>query len=215
MVRKHAISAALVTTRNAVAASCESPIYCNSKLLSTIQNSGIFPDSKTFVDMKMRKTVFETVLNFNALMRAYDDEPSREVLESFVRDHFESENELEDWFPPDFNPEPRFLRKVRDPEIQHFAKRLVWLWPKLGRKFKQEVYKNPERYSLIPLRNGIIIPGGRFRETYYWDMYWVMNGLLISEMYQTARGILDNLISMVKVSTRRDLLNWTFLISDF
>nr|XP_022907571.1 trehalase-like [Onthophagus taurus] len=182
-----------------VAAGCESPIYCNGKLLTTIQNSGMFVDSKTFVDMKMKKTVFETVGAFHSLMYQYEDEPSREVLESFVRDHFEYENELEDWFPPDFNPEPRFLTRIPDPEVRSFAKRLVWLWPKLGRKLKNDIYRNTDKYSMVPLSNGLIVPGGRFHEIYYWDTYWIVNGLLISEMYHTARGLIDNLIYMVRV----------------
>nr|XP_022911637.1 trehalase-like [Onthophagus taurus] len=180
-------------------AACGSPIYCYGKLLTTIQNSRIFHDSKTFVDMKMRRTVFETVGAFNLLMTQYDDSPSREVLESYVRDYFEQESELEDWFPLDFMPEPKFLDTIRDPEMNNFAKHLVWLWPKLGRKLKQEVHLSPEQYSLIPLSNGIIIPGGRSREIYYWDTYWIINGLLISEMYETARGLIDNLIYTVKI----------------
>ncbi|KAI4456200.1 trehalase [Holotrichia oblita] len=123
----------------------------------------MFNDSKTFVDMKMKKTVFETVGNFHTLMTQYEDEPSREVLESFVRDHFEAESELEDWFPPDFNPEPRFLKKLKTPKL------------KISRR------------------------GGRFREVYYWDTYWIINGLLISEMYETAKGMIDNFIYMVKI----------------
>lgn len=32
-----------------------------------------------------------------------------------------------------------------------------------------------------------IVPGGRFREFYYWDSYWIVQGLLLSEMTQTVR----------------------------
>ena len=39
--------------------------------------------------------------------------------------------------------------------------------------------------------------GGRFREFYYWDTYWIIQGLLLSEMYDTTRGILENFLSMV------------------
>jgi alpha,alpha-trehalase len=40
--------------------------------------------------------------------------------------------------------------------------------------------------------------GGRFREFYYWDTYWIIQGLLLSEMYDTTRGILENFLSMVE-----------------
>ena len=43
-----------------------------------------------------------------------------------------------------------------------------------------------------------IVPGGRFREMYYWDSYWTIQGLLVSEMYDTVKGIKDWL-SRVKI----------------
>ena len=39
--------------------------------------------------------------------------------------------------------------------------------------------------------------GGRFVEFYYWDTYWIIQGLLLSEMYDTTRGMLENFLSMV------------------
>jgi len=32
----------------------------------------------------------------------------------------------------------------------------------------------------------IIIPGGRFKEAYYWDTYWIVKGLIASNMLETA-----------------------------
>lgn len=49
--------------------------------------------------------------------------------------------------------------------------------------------------SQVP--NGFCIPGGRFRELYYWDTYWIVNGLLLCDMKQTARGVIENIMSMV------------------
>lgn len=48
------------------------------------------------------------------------------------------------------------------------------------------------------MKNPVIVPGGRFREFYYWDSYWVIRGLLITEMYTTARGMLENFASIVE-----------------
>jgi alpha,alpha-trehalase len=38
---------------------------------------------------------------------------------------------------------------------------------------------------MIYVPNPFIIPGGRFREIYYWDSYWIVQGLLISQMNHT------------------------------
>lgn len=43
----------------------------------------------------------------------------------------------------------------------------------------------------------MIVPGGRFREFYYWDSYWIIRGLLVSQMDQTAKGMLENFLSIV------------------
>lgn len=45
--------------------------------------------------------------------------------------------------------------------------------------------------------NPVIVPGGRFREFYYWDSYWIIRGLLYSEMDQTAKGMLENFLSII------------------
>jgi neutral trehalase len=49
-----------------------------------------------------------------------------------------------------------------------------------------DVALQPERHSLLPLRNRVVVPGERFREVYYWDSYWVVKGLLVSGMFDTA-----------------------------
>jgi neutral trehalase len=34
--------------------------------------------------------------------------------------------------------------------------------------------------TIIPLKNSVVVPGGRYREVYYWDSYWILQGLLHS-----------------------------------
>lgn len=47
------------------------------------------------------------------------------------------------------------------------------------------------------MKNGVIVPGGRFLEFYYWDSYWIIRGLLHSEMYDTVKGMLRNYFSVI------------------
>ena len=37
------------------------------------------------------------------------------------------------------------------------------------------------------MRHYFFVPGQRFRELYYWDTYWVVRGLLVSGMPQSAK----------------------------
>ncbi len=45
--------------------------------------------------------------------------------------------------------------------------------------------------------NGFIVPGGRFREFYYWDTYWIVRALLCFDMSATVKGIVENFLYMV------------------
>ena len=55
-----------------------------------------------------------------------------------------------------------------------------------------------DRSSLVHLPHGFIVPGGRFREMYYWDTYWTVLGLLVSQMHQTVAGILLNFAHLIQ-----------------
>ena len=69
------------------------------------------------------------------------------------------------------------------------AKSLHNRWKDLGRNIHLNVRNNPDQYSLIYLSNPFVVPGGRFRECYYWDSYWTILGLLVSGMQETAKGM--------------------------
>ena len=45
---------------------------------------------------------------------------------------------------------------------------------------------DPEKHSLLVLPNPAVIAGDRFREVYYWDSFFIIQGLLVSGMKTTA-----------------------------
>ncbi|KAJ3624001.1 hypothetical protein MTP99_017659 [Tenebrio molitor] len=177
---------------------CKSLIYCQGDLLRVVQMAGIFKDSKTFVDMSLIGTTERTLKNFERMMTKTQGTPSKNDVIEFIQRNFQaSHNELENWYPTDYQVNPPFLRKIKEVRIRNFAKKLLDLWPNLGRKVKPEVIQNPFKYSIIPVPNGFIVPGGRFREIYYWDSYWIIKGLLICGMKHTAKGMLENFFKIV------------------
>lgn len=60
---------------------------------------------------------------------------------------------------------------------------------------------NCEEYvsSFIPLNRSFVVAGGRFREPYYWDSFWVIEGLLRTEgsFTQIALNIIENFLDLV------------------
>ncbi|XP_070496300.1 trehalase isoform X3 [Chironomus tepperi] len=172
-------------------------IYCHGRLLEKIQLAHLYADSKTFVDMKLKQSPAKTLDIFDEFI-AKNPNPSSDDLKTWVATNFEEPgSEFENWKPDDFVQNPAVLDKINDKSLRSFAYDLNGIWNDLGRKIKKEVHDNEELYSIIYVENPMIVPGGRFREFYYWDSYWVLRGLLLSEMTHTAKGMLENFFSIV------------------
>jgi len=172
-------------------------VYSAGPLLDAVQQAHIFPDSKTFVDMPMREDP-------EVVLKAFEDLPAdakkdpRE-LRAFVEKWFlEAGSDLEPWTPPDVVQQPRRLMEIADPDMRAWALELNKLWAVLGRRQSPSVKENPQRHSCLPREYPMVVPGGRFREMYYWDTYWIVRGLLVCDMVQTATGLVLNSLDQVQ-----------------
>lgn len=146
----------------------------------------------------MKKPAAETIAAFQRMMNATDRAPTKTHIQNFVDSNFdEAGSEFEDYTPRDWKKSPKFLNLIKDKELKKFASDLNDIWLKLGRKMKDDVRINEDLYSIIYVPNPVIVPGGRFREFYYWDSYWIMKGLLLSEMHETVKGMLSNFVTIV------------------
>nr|AQV08185.1 trehalase [Locusta migratoria] len=160
--------------------------------------ASIYDDSKTFVDMKMKFSPNETLERFEKLMNRTNRMPDKLEVELFVNETFDPPgSEFEPWDPKDWVEHPAFLDRIQDKQYRQWASDLNHFWKNLGRKMKDDVREHPEQYSIIYVPNPVIVPGGRFREFYYWDSYWIARGLLYCEMYATVKGMLKNFVNVV------------------
>ncbi|XP_031508765.1 trehalase isoform X2 [Papio anubis] len=176
-----------------------SEIYCHGELLHQVQMAKLYQDDKQFVDMPLSIAPEQVLQTFTELSRDHNHSIPREQLQAFVQEHFQAKGqELQPWTPADWKDSPQFLQKISDAKLRVWAGQLHQLWKKLGKKMKPEVLSHPERFSLIYSEHPFIVPGGRFVEFYYWDSYWVMEGLLLSEMAETVKGMLQNFLDLVK-----------------
>ena len=55
-----------------------------------------------------------------------------------------------------------------------------------------------ETGSLIPLPNSYVVPGGRFREIYYWDSYFTMLGLRASKRIDLIKEMVANFVFLIE-----------------
>ncbi|XP_052170734.1 probable trehalase [Diospyros lotus] len=156
-------------------------------------------DPKLYVDLSLKFNLSTTEDAFNRLPRSQNGSVPLREWDGFMKTYMNgAEEDLVYAEPPDFAAEPEgFLPKVAEPAMRTWALEVHSLWKNLSRRVADSVYRNPELHTLLPLPKPVMIPGSRFREVYYWDSYWVIRGLLASKMYETAKGIVTNLISLI------------------
>ena len=122
------------------------------------------------------------------------------AIEEFLRDNFHDAGyEIEAFKPKDWKPHTSLLLKIRDPRLRRFVSAVHLKWTNLTRIFNKSKLCAGCVVSSLNAPYPFVVPGGRFREFYYWDSYWIVEGLLISEMYETAFGHIMNMIEAVKV----------------
>ncbi|KAE9554375.1 hypothetical protein FO519_002434 [Halicephalobus sp. NKZ332] len=170
-------------------------IYCGGKILEAVNYWGLYNDSKNFVDSPLKIDPSDTLDNFEKIFGQDPDvtKIDKEKLQEFVDDHFlPPGHELQECVPTGWTESPEKLKTIKDPYLRDWAMKLNAIWKRLCKKMDPMVLKNMQRYSLLPVKYEFIAPGGRFLEPYYWDAYWIIKGLMASEMYEAAARMILN-----------------------
>ncbi len=136
-------------------------------LYTDVQLQEIFADSKYFVDCI-------PIGNPADIVTAYEKEKSTAGfdLKKFITAHFT--------FPAEIISNYQSADK---PIVQH----LEDLWEVLTRE-----PATAAAGTLIPLPFSYIVPGGRFREVYYWDSYFTCLGLQVSKRFNMIENMVAN-----------------------
>jgi alpha,alpha-trehalase len=142
-------------------------------LFVDVQMQKVFPDGKTFVDCIPKREP-------KAIVSDYKKAKSTPgfSLEKFVKDNF------------DLPVVPQMNNVQQEKDITVHIKNL---WTVL----KREPDVKKEGSSLLPLPHPYIVPGGRFREVYYWDSYFTMLGLKESGEIETIHQMVKNFAYLI------------------
>jgi len=143
------------------------------QLFVDVQMNKIFPDGKTFVDCVPKRNPKDIMYDYG-LMRG----PKMD-LKKFVEDNFEMPRV----------PQLNYITQEKD-VVMHIKN----LWGVLRR----EPDKVVEGSSLLPLPYPYIVPGGRFREIYYWDSYFTMLGLRESGEVEMIENMVKNFAYLIE-----------------
>ena len=149
-------------------------IYGN--LFVDVQSGQVFKDSKTFVDCIPKYPPEEILASYNRLKSTVNFD-----LSEFVYQHFD--------VPPETPDDPA----ERIPGSANLEEHIEGLWQRLRREQDEEIPGD----SRIPLTHPYVVPGGRFREMYYWDSYFTMLGLAESGHVDLVQSMVDNFAHLV------------------
>jgi alpha,alpha-trehalase len=159
------------------------------QLFHDVQLARVYPDSKTLVDARPRSAPADIAARYAAASRAGPVD-----LKAFVADNFDA---------------PRPAGEIRTDTTQTMEEHIRALWPSLTRAADAA----DPRSSLIPLPTAYVVPGGRFREVYYWDSYFTMQGLVESGRTDLVKGMLDNFAHLVTTVGHIPNANRTYYLS--
>ena len=132
------------------------------------QNENLFSDSKTFVDAVPEKNIDSLKTEYEKIKTKGDS-----AILVFLKDNFQIPGEE--------------TSKEYQTDSSDIGTHIKKLWSVLKRPADEELSG-----TLIPLPNPYIIPGGRFREIYYWDSYFTMLGLQVDGEVETIQNMVDN-----------------------
>ncbi|GAB4817418.1 hypothetical protein N2152v2_004464 [Parachlorella kessleri] len=178
-------------------------------LVAAVDFAGVYNDSKTIVDRPLKAAPSQVGSEFaklnvpDVLQQPANITQYKGQLTTFVDQWTDkaSDSEGTDMVSLDINitsPPADWLPNVTDPAIQEWATRLYEIWGDLGRQLSPRVRENPELFTMLYVPNSFVVPGARFREVYYWDSYWVIKGLLVSQLNDIAEHIVDNFAYLIE-----------------
>src|SRR6266576_4883291 len=162
------------SARRPAGPSAYDPAHDIGSLFADVQLSGILPDSKEFVDARPRSAPAAIEARYDSARRT-----SGFVLRAFVDQNF-------------VLPQPAG-NGYHSVASQSMVDHVNGLWAVLTRPPDSV----DARSSLIPLPQPYVVPGGRFREIYYWDSYFTMQGLERSGRTDLVKNMLDNFAHLI------------------
>jgi len=142
-----------------------------------VQMARVFADSKTFVDCIPKKSPAEIVASYNKIT---GNPAIRFSIKLFTEENFEQP----------VTPQLNYITREKD-IVAHIKN----LWPVLKRH--PDSLAAVAGSSLLALPNPYIVPGGRFREIYYWDTYFTMLGLKESGEYEMIENMVKNFAYLI------------------
>ncbi|WP_331235167.1 alpha,alpha-trehalase TreF [Natronorarus salvus] len=145
----------------------------SGELFETVQRSGTFEDSKTFVD-------------------ALPERAPEEIEDRFERERANGGFDVGGFVGESFTL-PEDPVTSADPSTTSMERYIDGLWEHLIREPSED--HEWDTHLSVPQR--YVIPGGRFREAYYWDTYFTATGLAVTGRIDLVEDLAANYAALV------------------
>jgi len=149
--------------------SVRSPADLYGVLFEAVQQGHVFADGKTFVDAVPKRSAEAITADYVRI------KPAGPALKAFVLANFVVPGE-------------------NDRGSGDLRTHVRTLWPQLVRQPVAPVAGS----SALPLPAPYVVPGGRFREIYYWDSYFTMLGLKVDGQQPLVESMLEDFTSLIE-----------------
>ena len=146
----------------------DSLMFFESELFKKVQIEALYPDSKVFADAIPKVSYGEILAQY----QLYIKNQSSVNLKAFIDEYFTI---------------PQYEDVSVNGDKVCVDEHIEILWQSLQKPADDEISG-----SLLPLKSAYIVPGGRFREIYYWDSYFTALGLLESNHHALVESILNS-----------------------
>ncbi|MBO3698269.1 alpha,alpha-trehalase TreF [Roseivirga sp. E12] len=145
------------------------------ELFTDLHASGLWEDGKEISDALLKEGAAQVL---SAYRNQKDD--ANFGLKEFFNNHFSKAS----------SSETGYISDTEAPVTEHINK----LWDILARTPQD----TSTHSTLIQLPHPYIVPGGRFNEIYYWDSYFTMLGLAVSERTDMIEDMVKNFAWMIQ-----------------
>ncbi len=143
-------------------------------LFAAVQTARVYADGKTFAD-------------------AIPNAAPAQILAEYRQQRPQGVAALRSFLAPRFRLSGEATTALAASATHDITTHIDELWAQLTR----ETPTAPRWSSLLPLPRPYVVPGGRFREIYYWDSYFTMLGLIESGREDLVRGMVANFAYLI------------------
>lgn len=148
-------------------------IFQLGELFEEVQINNLLGDGKTFPD-------------------CIPTRPLEEINSDYLRKKESGELDLRKFILENFELPKADSTSYKSDSAKSAEQHIISLWQVLTRQ------PDEEGGSLIALPHPYIVPGGRFRESYYWDSYFTMLGLAASNRIDMIENMVNNFSYLIE-----------------